>query len=481
MLAHTDVAPNDWIELHNTTGSSIDITNWFLSDDDANLTKYEITTTTIIPPNGFLVLTQDDHFGSAFALSENGEMVCLTSAKDVNDDLTGYRQKEDFGASENGVSFGRYYKTSTDNYNFVAMSENTPGLSYEGAPNAYPKVGPVVISEIMYHPEIFWGNWDAEYIELTNITDDAVNLYDVSGNSWKITDGIEFTFPPYTTLPPYSCILLVRDLNAFNTEFPAVPPAVQLFEWDSGRLDNDGEKVEISMAGDLDDFGVRQYIRIGRVNYSNGSHPEDFDGVTDPWPIEPDGTGKSLERINLELYGNDPNNWQAALPTPGQISGFEWTLLSYDNFENGWGNYTDGGDDCILYPSGTFAHQGNYAADIQDDSGDDSAFWHTDGINVASPGYIQIKVNFWFYADSMEEGKSFSVKFFDGFAWQTIASFVSGTDFVNGDFYPVTLYIDEGSGSGEYDFPSDMKLKFECVASTNTDDIYIDEIATYAK
>jgi hypothetical protein len=41
----------------------------------------------------------------------------------------------------------------------------------------------------------------------------------------------------------------------------------------------------------------------------------------------------------------------------------------------------------------------------------------------------------------------------------------------------VTLYIDEGV----YNFPTDMKLKFECVGSLNTDDVYIDEIAVYAK
>ncbi len=472
VLAHTDVEPNDWIELHNTTGSSIDITNWFLSDDDANLTKYEITTTTVIPPNGYVVFTQDDHFGSAFALSENGEIVCLTSAKDANEDLTGYRQREDFGASENGVAFGRYYKESTDNYNFVAMSENTPG-----AENAYPKVGPVVISELMYHPEIFWGDWDAEYIELTNITDDTANLYDASGNRWKITDGVEFTFPPYTSMPPKSTLLLVRDINAFLTKYNDVPPGAQIFQWDSGRLDNAGEKVEISMAGDLDELGVRQYIRVDRVNYSNGSHPEDFDGVTDPWPPEADGTGKSLERIYLNLYGNDPNNWDVNSPTPGIIPGFQWTLLSYDNFEAGWGSYTSGGDDCSRYTDGTYAHQGNCAADIQDNSGDASALWHTDGIDVDSPGYTQIMVDFWFYAHSMDEGESFSVKFFNGSAWQTVASYLLGTDFDNDDFYPVTLYINEGV----YNFPSDMRLKFECVASSNSDDIYIDEIVVYAK
>ena len=61
-----------------------------------------------------------------FALSENGDMVCLASALDANSNLTGYREKEEFGASETGVSFGRYYKASTNSYNFVPMSAIPP-------------------------------------------------------------------------------------------------------------------------------------------------------------------------------------------------------------------------------------------------------------------------------------------------------------------------------------------------------------------
>jgi len=32
---------------------------------------------------------------------------------------------------------------------------------------------------------------------------------------------------------------------------------------------------------------------------------------------EPDGSGKSLTRVSFSAYGNDPANWQPALPTPG--------------------------------------------------------------------------------------------------------------------------------------------------------------------
>ncbi len=43
---------------------------------------------------------------------------------------------------------------------------DTGSLPAAGSVNAYPKVGPVVIREIMYHPAV---DSDAEYIELVNI------------------------------------------------------------------------------------------------------------------------------------------------------------------------------------------------------------------------------------------------------------------------------------------------------------------------
>jgi hypothetical protein len=34
--------------------------------------------------------------------------------------------------------------------------------------------------------------------------------------------------------------------------------------------------------------------------------------------VRADGTGYSLSRINPHEYGNDPANWQTAIPSPGR-------------------------------------------------------------------------------------------------------------------------------------------------------------------
>jgi hypothetical protein len=92
---------------------------------------------------------------------------------------------------------------------------------------------------------------------------------------------------------------------------------VQIFGPYDGKLSNSGERLELSMPGDLDEFSVRQYIRIDRVNYSDGSHADDCPGGVDLWPTAADGTGASLGRLLVPLYGNDPTNWLGLSPTPG--------------------------------------------------------------------------------------------------------------------------------------------------------------------
>lgn len=148
-----------------------------------------------------------------------------------------------------------------------------------------------------------------------------------------------------------------------------------------------------------------------------------------------------------------------------------WTVITYDDFEGGFGNYTDGGADCALYTGGAFAHQGSNAADIQDNSGTASSFYHTSGHDVS--GYTDLEVEFWFYAVSMDNAREdFWVQYYDGTTWQTVATFAQGIDFDNNVFYNPTVTI----SSGQYNFPANAQLRFVCDASGNADDVYIDEI-----
>ena len=303
LLANSQAETSDWIELYNTTDTAIDLSGWFLSDAASTLTKYEIPSGTVLSAGGYLVLYADEMFGNAeaagsheaFALSRDGETVYLHSG--AGGALTGYSEAEKFDASASGVSLGRHRK-STGSYNFVALSAATPG-----AANATPAVGPVVISEIMYHPS---GMAAAEYVELVNIGSTPVTLYDEGlGSGWRFTDApddpeiaLVLAEDSAVTLEPGECLILTQNALALASTY-AVASDVKVVEWGGGRLSDGGEKIELSRPGDEAEDGERQWFRVDRVVYSDGSHGADFADGSDPWPAEADGQGLSLQRIDL--------------------------------------------------------------------------------------------------------------------------------------------------------------------------------------
>src|SRR5205085_8858810 len=207
----------------------------------------------------------------------------------------------------------------------------------------YPKMGPLVISEIMYHPpDIFTGtnfidDGLNEYIEVYNITPNTLHLYDTNGfyccdpithgnyadgrtNTWKLGGMVNFDLPANTQLSPGASLLLVNfdpildisQLNFFRARY-GVPSSVPIFgPYSGGKLKNSGGAVELykpdpPQPPDHPDFKFVPYILVDRVNFNDHA----------PWPIAADGTGKALQRIVPENYGNEPLNWVAANPTPG--------------------------------------------------------------------------------------------------------------------------------------------------------------------
>ncbi len=317
LLTHTDdLVYGDWIELHNTTGSPINLGGWFLSDNAGDLMRYEIASGVSIPAHGYIVFNATEHFRNAsdpgshtqFGLSEHGEDVYLSSGSG-GQLAGGYCVKQSFGAADNGVTLGRYIKSPLSGYDvdFTALSSAT-----KTAANASPAVGSIVISEIMYNsPE---PDYQAEYIELKNTSAGTINLYDTANPShtWQFTNGVSFIFPTGTSLGAGEYLLIVRDdPAAFRQRYESslgIPSGVQILGPYDGKLDNAGEKLELARPGAPDPLTeIYSYIRADRVNYNDKA----------PWPESADGEGQSLHRVNLAEYGNDVINWQAGTPTPG--------------------------------------------------------------------------------------------------------------------------------------------------------------------
>ncbi len=301
VLTHTDLPAVDSIELFNPNATEVNVGGWFLSDDGAAPKKFRIPDGTMIGAGGFLVFTETNFNAvpglvTSFSLSSSGDSIYLTSG-DANTNLTGYSHGFDFGAAANGVTFGRFLN-SVGEEQFPAQTAPTPD-----ATNAGPRVGPVVISEIMYNPE----TGGDEFVELKSLSGLSLNLFDPAHptNTWRI-NGLGFSFPTNFTIGSNELVLIVAtNPAAFRTKY-GVPAGVPILGPYTGSLQDSGERLELQWPDSPESNGV-PYVTMDEVRYNDRA----------PWPPAADGIGPSLHRVDTAAYGNDPTNWMAAGSTPG--------------------------------------------------------------------------------------------------------------------------------------------------------------------
>jgi hypothetical protein len=310
-LTHTDLPQVDTVELFNPTGSPLDISGWLLTDDFFTPNKYRFTNGTVIPAYSFLLVTETNFNpgGLGFSFSSVSDEVYIFSA-DAQTNLTGYYHGYSFAAALNGVAFGRYVNSQGQEY-FVSQETNSLGFT-----NGLPRVGPVVISEIMYHPPDIGTNDNSldEFIELLNTAGTNVPLFHLAypTNAWQLRGVVDFDFPTNIILTPGSALLLVNfsptntaQLTAFRAQYRVATNVAILGPY-SGKLNNDSNTVKILMP-DNPNLTEVPYGLVDQVDYQDRL----------PWSPFTDGTGFSLQRRFYSTFGNDPTNWAASPPSAG--------------------------------------------------------------------------------------------------------------------------------------------------------------------
>jgi hypothetical protein len=152
----------------------------------------------------------------------------------------------------------------------------------------------VIINEINYKSseESDAGDW----IEIYN---NGIQTVDLSG--WVIQDADtsgQFTFTNGQLLYPGNYLVITNDKFKFHSVYPSITQIVGDFEF---GLSNNGDIIKL-----FDSNG----ILIDVVNY----------GVEYPWPVEPNGTSKTLELKNPALNNEQAANWEAGKSggTPGE-------------------------------------------------------------------------------------------------------------------------------------------------------------------
>ncbi|MFO7868249.1 MAG: CotH kinase family protein [Bacteroidales bacterium] len=309
VISNAQAPLTNGIEIYNPNDISVDIGGWLLCNNASLDSAWTIPANTSIPAKGYITFHEghyvngsqtyaNDEFGQDFSLHYAGDEVYIFAAQ--NGSASGYSHGFSIEPALPNLSYGEY-ENSLNEIRVVALSSYT-----ENAENSSPRIGPVVISDIMYNPGTD-PNFPqgTECMTITNISDSVIELYDTNNpqQTWKI-NGLRFNFPENVTINPGE-IIYFKNNDISETEFRnryELTEQDQLFVYD-GALDNSGETITIQQPlTPLEENGTTTipYATIDKVSYDNEL----------PWP-EANGNGMKLHRISLQEYGNDPINWEA--------------------------------------------------------------------------------------------------------------------------------------------------------------------------
>lgn len=169
---------DDWLELYNSTGDSVDIGGLCFSDDDKQPCKWQVPLhlpqKTTIPPHGFLLLWADGQPGQGplhadFKISAGGESLIVSQRTDE-----GYTEVDrlDFGAQKPDVSWGRYPDGGAE----TAFMAPTPGSG-----NSTSQVGGPSTQLLRLYPNPFASHL---YLQAENAAKPySLNLFNALGQA----------------------------------------------------------------------------------------------------------------------------------------------------------------------------------------------------------------------------------------------------------------------------------------------------------
>jgi hypothetical protein len=181
----------------------------------------------------------------------------------------------------------------------VAIGAGTSGtdLGANPLPN-YTGQPQLMFSEILYKDTL---TNTGEFLELHNPGSQPIDL-----SAYTIFGALDFVFPPGASIAAGEYVVVAKDA----ADFPA-NASYQVFQWTSGKLADEGEKILLSDAnGLLSDF----------VRYNNHA----------PWPEANTMYGKSLELVSTDLDNHFASSWLPSGPfggTPGGPSNSVGTHL----------------------------------------------------------------------------------------------------------------------------------------------------------
>ncbi|MHB9006465.1 MAG: lamin tail domain-containing protein [Limisphaerales bacterium] len=290
-LGSDPVTGEEWVELWNGGRETVELGGWTLTDDPLVPRRWTFPFGTRLGAGQYLVLNRGQ---LGFGLAGPGDRTFLMEISGTN----GLRFQDSvrFLGAESSEAWG-VFDGSDGISDFTRLRKATPG-----ARNALPRIGSVVISEILLKPV----GGRAQFIELTSLTNGPVPLHDPlrPTNGWSLGGIGDFTFPPGTVIEACgSLIVCSTNPASFRAQYGLAPSVPVYGPW-PGVLQERGEPLELRRPGEPQTDGRVPVFREDHVSLQPGGR----------WPAAE--AGLSWERVPIEGHGNDPASWR-----PGPVNG----------------------------------------------------------------------------------------------------------------------------------------------------------------
>lgn len=316
----------EWIELYNNSDSVVNLKNWKMADD--NLSLQIITASDyLLAPLNYVVISDNNaiftkHPGIDSAkvivnsalpsLNVDGDAVIIYKINGTVSDRVDYL--DDWGGQEVSLERIDFNGVSNDSSNWassISCERSTPTILNSVSSAQHYQRNDLIVNEIMAGPL----SGESEYIELYNPTSQNINivgwLLSETGGSKNIADTCSAIIKP-------GMYAVIAEDSTIYTAFPylANPDSTQkVFLAGSLGLNNDADLVKIA-----DVFRTM----IDSVHYSDNWYNPNLPG-----------SGRSLEKINPMLNGNDGKSWSSCTNPNGGSPGLKNSIFTNQNITTG--------------------------------------------------------------------------------------------------------------------------------------------------
>jgi hypothetical protein len=156
-----------------------------------------------------------------------------------------------------------------------------------------PELLALALTEIHYHP-LDEGTVDGDEYEFVELKNTGVAALSLAGVAFD--GGIQFSIPAATTLGAGQFLVVASNAAAFGERYGFAPSGEY-----TGKLNNTGERITLS--------DTANHAVIVSVDYRD----------TSPWPVAPDGAGRSLVPLaaNLRDDPSRPVHWRTSFAIHG--------------------------------------------------------------------------------------------------------------------------------------------------------------------